>query len=55
MVRLVSLGVLLVLILFLGVTFYQVVAPFLLPLVLAGVVTVLCQPLHQRFVQRLVD
>jgi predicted PurR-regulated permease PerM len=55
MVRLVSLGVLLVLILFLGVTFYQVVAPFLLPLFLAGVVTVLCQPLHQRFVQRLVD
>ena len=54
MVRLVSLGVLLVLILFLGVTFYQVVAPFLLPLFLAGVVTVLCQPLHQRFVQRLV-
>ena len=55
MVRLVSLGVLLVLILFLGGTFYQVVAPFLLPLFLAGVVTVLCQPLHQRFVQRLVD
>ena len=55
MVRLVSLGILLVLILFLGVTFYQVVAPFLLPLFLAGVVTVLCQPLHQRFVQRLVD
>ena len=54
MVRLISLGVLLVLILFLGVTFYQVVAPFLLPLFLAGVVTVLCQPLHQRFVQRLV-
>tara|TARA_Y100000758_G_scaffold174252_1_gene123896 strand:+ start:4212 stop:5510 length:1299 start_codon:yes stop_codon:yes gene_type:complete len=55
MVRLVSLGVLLVLILFLGVTFYQVVAPFLLPLFLAGVVTVLCQPLHKRFLQRLVD
>jgi len=53
MVRLVSLGVLLILIVFLGVTFYQVVAPFILPLFLAGVVTVLCQPLHARFLRRM--
>lgn len=53
MVRLISLGVLLVLIIFLGITFYQVVAPFLLPLFLAGVVTILCRPLHERFLRRL--
>ncbi|MEE3283609.1 MAG: AI-2E family transporter [Planctomycetota bacterium] len=55
MVRLISLGVLLVLIIFLGITFYQVVAPFLLPLFLAGVVTILCRPLHGRILRRLPD
>ena len=53
MVRMISLGVLLVLIIFLGITFYQVVAPFLLPLFLAGVVAMLCRPLHERFQRRL--
>ena len=53
MVRLISLGVLLVLIVFLGITFYQVIAPFLLPLFLAGVATILCQPVHERFLSRL--
>jgi len=55
MVRLISLGVLLVLIIFLGITFYQVVAPFLLPLFLAGVVTILCRPLHGRILRRFPD
>ena len=55
MVRLISLGVLLVLIIFLGTTFYQVVAPFLLPLFLAGVVTILCRPLHGRILRRFPD
>ena len=53
MVRMISLGVLLILIIFLGITFYQVVAPFLLPLFLAGVVAMLCRPLHERIQRRL--
>lgn len=52
MARLVSLLILTVLIVFLGITFYQVIAPFLLPLFLAGVVTVLCQPLFRHFQRR---
>ena len=44
MARLVSLIILTVLIVFLGLTFYSVIAPFLLPLFLAGVLAVLCQP-----------
>ncbi len=49
MARQVSLIVLAVLITFLGITFFQLVAPFLLPLFLAGMAAVLCQPLFRRF------
>ncbi|MDA0833461.1 MAG: AI-2E family transporter [Planctomycetota bacterium] len=52
MVRVVSLSVLLALIVFLGLMFFQVVAPFLLPLFLAGVTAVLCQPLFVYFLRR---
>ncbi len=55
MVRLVSLGVLLLLIVVLGLTFFHVLAPFLLPLFLAGVFTILCQPLQRHFVARCND
>lgn len=48
MARMVSLGVLLALIVILGITFYQVLAPFLLPLFLAAVIAIVCQPLHRR-------
>ncbi len=51
MARLVSLGILILLILFLGATFYQVVAPFLLPLFLAGVVAIIFQPVYRRFLR----
>ncbi len=50
--RLVSLAVLLVLIVLLGSTFYQVIAPFLLPLFLAAVLAVICQPLQRYFLKR---
>lgn len=52
MARLVSLVVLTTLIVFLGITFFHVIAPFLLPLFLAGVLTVLCQPLYREMIQR---
>ncbi len=52
MARIVSLTILTVLIVFLGLTFYQVIAPFLLPLFLAGVIAILCQPLFQYLVRR---
>lgn len=52
MARLVSLAVLLTLIVFLGITFFQVIAPFLLPLFLAGVTAILCQPLYQWLLTR---
>jgi predicted PurR-regulated permease PerM len=45
--RYVSLVVLLALLLVLGSTFYQFVAPFLLPLFLASVLAIVCQPLHR--------
>lgn len=44
--RLISLGILTVLIVALGITFYQVLAPFLLPLFLAWVTAILCRPLY---------
>src|SRR5688572_20217596 len=44
--RLISLGVLTTLIVALGITFYQVLAPFLLPLFLAWVTAILCRPLY---------
>src|SRR5262245_25646986 len=50
--RLVSLAILLVLIVLLGMTFYQVVAPFLLPLFMAGMTAVVCQPLFRYFLIR---
>lgn len=49
MARIVSLSVLTTLIVFLGITFYRVIVPFLLPLFLAGVVAILCQPLFRYF------
>jgi predicted PurR-regulated permease PerM len=52
MARLISLSVLLTLIVVLGITFFRVIAPFLLPLFLAGVVAVLSQPLFLYFVRR---
>lgn len=50
--RLVSLAVLLTLIILLGITFYQVVAPFLLPLFLAAVLAVICQPMQDYFLRK---
>ncbi len=52
MPRLVSLAILTTLIIFLGITFYQIVAPFLLPLFLAGVTAVWCQPLFGYFLKK---
>jgi predicted PurR-regulated permease PerM len=52
MARLISLAVLLTLIVVLGITFFRVVAPFLLPLFLAGVVALLTQPMFLYFVKR---
>ncbi len=49
MPRIVSLAILTTLIIFLGITFYQIVAPFLLPLFLAAVTSVWCQPLYAYF------
>ncbi|NOX56789.1 MAG: AI-2E family transporter [Planctomycetes bacterium] len=50
--RVVSLTVLVTLIIILGITFFQVVAPFLLPLFLAAIVALICQPLFRYFVSR---
>lgn len=49
MTRLVSLIVVTLLIVVLGVTFYHVIAPFLLPLFLAGVIAMLAQPIQDFF------
>ncbi|MEZ6046458.1 MAG: AI-2E family transporter [Planctomycetaceae bacterium] len=46
--RLVSLGVILTLIIFLGITFYKVITPFLMPLFLAAITAILCQPLYKK-------
>src|SRR5262245_10452501 len=48
MARLVSLLLMGAVIVMLALTFYHVVAPFLMPLFLAGVLAVLCQPLYRR-------
>ena len=53
MARTVSLIVLTLLILFLGITFYRVITPFLLPLFLAGILATLCQPAFRFFQRRL--
>lgn len=50
MARLVSLIALTVLIVFLGITFYRVIAPFLMPLFLAGVMVVICQPVFRYLI-----
>lgn len=50
--RKVSLAVILALIVGFGVAFFRVIAPFLLPLFLAGVTAVVCQPLYRYFLMR---
>lgn len=52
MARLVSLILLATIVVFLGITFFQVLAPFLLPLLLAAVLTIVCQPLYRRILAR---
>lgn len=47
--RTISLTVLLVLIALLGGMFYQVIAPFILPLFLAAILAVVCQPIQNYF------
>ncbi len=54
MARIVSLTVLTTLMVFLGITFFQVIAPFLLPLFLAGVTAVLCQPIYRYFKRKMI-
>lgn len=49
--RIVSLAVLLVLIVLLGGMFYQVISPFLLPLFVAAVLAVVCQPIQNYFLR----
>src|SRR5204863_1363347 len=46
--RLVSLLLMATLIVVLGLTFYHVMAPFLMPLFLAAVLAIVCQPIHAR-------
>jgi predicted PurR-regulated permease PerM len=48
MPRLVSLLLMATLIVALGLTFYHVVAPFLMPLFLAAVLAILCRPIYRR-------
>lgn len=55
MPRIVSLAVLLVLIITLGSTFFRVVAPFLLPLFLAVMTAIVCQPVFHYFLRRTGD
>lgn len=50
--RFISLSVLILLIVLLGSMFFQIVAPFVLPLFLAAVLAVICQPLHQYFLRK---
>lgn len=50
MPRLVSLVLLATIIVVVGLTFYRVVAPFLMPLFLAGILALLCRPLYRRLV-----
>ncbi len=52
MSRFVSLAVLLALIVLLGSTFYRVISPFLLPMFLAAVLAVICQPLQNYFLKK---
>ncbi len=50
--RSINLLVLLALLVMLGATFYQFVAPFLLPLFLAAVLAIVCQPVYIWLLQR---
>ena len=50
--RVVSLSVLLALIFLLGGMMFHVIAPFILPLFLAAVMAVICQPLHHYFLHK---
>lgn len=50
--RFISLSVLLALIVVLGSTMYQVITPFLLPLFLAAVLAIICQPMFNFFLQK---
>jgi predicted PurR-regulated permease PerM len=50
--RVVSLSVLLTLIVMLGGMMFHVIAPFLLPLFLAAVMAVVCQPVHHYFLRK---
>jgi len=52
MPRLISLGVLLVLIVALGSTFYRVLAPFFIPLLLAAMTAILVQPVFRYFLKK---
>lgn len=52
MARLVSLGIIATLIVLLGLTFYQFVAPFLMPIFVAAMVALLSQPLFHRILNR---
>jgi predicted PurR-regulated permease PerM len=52
MTRLVSLAVVTLLIVVLGITFFHVIAPFVLPLFLAGIIAMLAQPLQGYFEQK---
>ena len=52
MFRIVSLSIVLTLIVVLGITFFRVVSPYLMPLFVAGVTAILAQPLFQYFVRR---
>jgi len=52
MPRIVSLAVLLGLIIVLGITFFRVLAPFFLPLFLAAMTAIVCQPVYRYFLRR---
>ncbi|WP_437227279.1 AI-2E family transporter [Planctomicrobium sp. SH661] len=52
MPRLVSMAVLLLFIVILGMTFFRVVAPFALPLFLAAMTAIVCQPVYRYFLRR---
>ncbi|WP_197439630.1 AI-2E family transporter [Calycomorphotria hydatis] len=53
MTRLISLAVVTTLIVLLGIVFFQVVAPFLLPLFLAGVIAMMSRPMFGWFTTKL--
>ncbi|HUG19290.1 MAG TPA: AI-2E family transporter [Planctomycetaceae bacterium] len=55
MARLVSLGILVLLIVILGIMFYNVIAPFMLPVFLAGVVSLLFRPLYRKLLEKTGD